>query len=125
MAACLTTPTSNQLAEVPGIAWRNLMQYVLKYLLHDKLGSVGLMVLYELPILGIAKCAWTCIEMLHLLRVPNMLLWRLLLFPVDPQPKPVCSVLSWPGGCLSCLLILSLSLSALYSAGLEAACLAC
>ena len=81
-------------AVVPGVAQRNSMQYVLKYFLDDKLENVGLIVLYELPILGIAKCTWTRIKILHLLRMPNMLTWRLLVLHVDPQPKPVCSVVS-------------------------------
>ena len=67
-------------------------QYVLKYFRDDTLRNVGLMVLYELPLLGIAKCTWTCIEMLHLPRVPNMLPWRLLVLHVDPQPEPVSAL---------------------------------
>ena len=74
------------------------MQHVLKYFLDDKLGNVGLVVLYELPILGITKCTWTCIKMLHLLKMPNMLIclallvFRLLVLQVNPQPKPVSAL---------------------------------
>ena len=79
----------------------------LKYFLDEKLGNVGLMILYELPILGVAKCTWTCMEMLHLLRMPNMLLWWVLVLLTDPQPEPestLWSQLTWR--VLSCTLIL-------------------
>ena len=70
------------------------MQCVMKYFLDDKSGNVSLVGLNELPILGVAKCAWPCIKMIHLLWVPNMLPWRLLVLHIDPQPKPVFALLS-------------------------------
>ena len=58
----------------------------------DKLGNDGLIVLFELPIFGVAKCTWTCIEMLHLPRMLNMLPWRLIVLHDDTQPEPVSAL---------------------------------